>query len=169
MQEAVLVTWAKVLARRGVPLDPTTICEYASKLAGESLGDTWLRRFRERHPELKVRWSTGLEQCRARALNRTLVGEYFDIIFECIIKYDIPPENIYNMDEKGLLLGLGKRIRAFVDRDQKTVNHLEDGNRELVTVIECVSADGTALKPSVIYQGARRDLEWGRNNPCGAR
>ncbi|KAF7971789.1 hypothetical protein HWV62_19919 [Athelia sp. TMB] len=57
---------------------------------------------------------------------------------------------------------------AYIDRDQKVVHQVEDGNRELVTVIECVSADGTSIPPSVVYQGARRDLEWGRDNPCGA-
>jgi DDE superfamily endonuclease len=64
---------------------------------------------------------------------------------------------------------MGKRVRAFVDRDQKTVHQVEDGSRELVTVIECVCADGSAIPPSVVYKGARRDLEWGRNNPCDAR
>ncbi|KZP07206.1 CENP-B protein, partial [Athelia psychrophila] len=38
----------------------------------------------------------------------------------------------------------------------------------LVTIIECVCADGTAIPPSVVFQGARRDLEWGRDNPCNA-
>ncbi|KZP14232.1 CENP-B protein, partial [Athelia psychrophila] len=73
------------------------------------------------------------------------------------------------MDEKGIQLGVGKRVLALVDRDQKVVQQVEDGNRELVTVIECVCADGTAIPPSVVYQGARRDLEWGRDNPCKAR
>lgn len=113
--------------------------------------------------------TTGLEQCRARALNEHVVREYFNILNELITKYNIPPENIYNMDEKGILLGVGKRTAAFVDRDQKTLYQVEDGNRELVTVIECISADGEALTPCVIYKGARRDLAWGRNNPCKAR
>lgn len=113
--------------------------------------------------------TTGLEQCRARALNEHTVREYFTILNDLITRYNIPPENIYNMDEKGILLGVGKRTAAFVDRDQKTLYQVEDGNRELVTVIECISADGEALDPCVIYKGARRDLAWGRNNPCKAR
>jgi hypothetical protein len=84
-------------------------------------------------------------------------------------KYGIPAENIYNMDEKGIQLGVGQKVKAFVDRDQKEVYSVEDGNRELVTVIETISADGSCLQPSVIYQGKCRDLEWGRNNPCNAR
>ena len=168
-EEDVLIAWIKVMGRRGIPFTPALVQEYASELAGEPVGETWLRRFAARHPDVKLRWTTGLESCRAQALNRTVVREYFHLIHELIAQYHIPAENIYNMDEKGLLLGIGERTRVFVDRTQKTINQVEDGNRELVTVIECVSADGTALKPSVIYQGKRRDLEWGRNNPCGAR
>ena len=73
------------------------------------------------------------------------------------------------MDEKGIQLGLGARVLALVDRDQKTVYQVEDGDRELVTMIECVAADGTAIRPSVVVKGVRRNLEWGRDNPCDAR
>lgn len=152
-----------------MPLSPTTLTEYASKLSGRPVGANWYKRFLQDNPDIKIRMTTTLEQCRARSLNRTLVSEYFDILKDLIIKHNIPPENIYNMDEKGILLGIGKKTAAFVDRDQKTLNKVEDGNRELVTVIECVSADGYALRPCVIYKGAKRDLAWGANNPCQAR
>ncbi|PSR73938.1 hypothetical protein PHLCEN_2v10245 [Hermanssonia centrifuga] len=119
--EEVLVTWIKVMGRRGVPFTSSIICEYASHIAGTPVGESWIQRFKSRHTDLKVRWTSSLEACRARVLNSTLVKEYFDIIHELITKYYIPPENIYNMDEKGLLLGVGKHVRAFVDPDQKTL------------------------------------------------
>jgi hypothetical protein len=73
------------------------------------------------------------------------------------------------MDEKGICLGIGKRVAAFVDREQKTLYQVEDGNCEMVTVIECIAADGCALHPSIIYAGKHHDMEWGKNNPCNAR
>lgn len=73
------------------------------------------------------------------------------------------------MDEKGCQMGKGQRARVLVDRDQKDVQTLEDGDRELVTVIECVSADGTAIRPGIIFKGIRRDLSWGKDNNCNAR
>ena len=75
--------------------------------------------------------------------------------------YNIPAEKIYNMDEKGRQLSIWQKVKAFVDRDQKDVYSIQDGNRELVTVIETVSADGLCLQPSVIFQGKHWDLEWG--------
>lgn len=70
---------------------------------------------------------------------------------------------------KGIQLGVGDKIPALVDRDQKVVQKIESGNRDLVTIIECISAEGAALHPSVVFQGQRRDLRWGENNPCDAR
>jgi len=80
---------------------------------------------------------------------------------DTIKSYNIPAENIYNMDEKGIQLGIGQRVKAFIDCDQTDVYSVEDGNRELVTMVETISADGWSMHPSTIYQGMHRDLEWG--------
>jgi hypothetical protein len=146
-----------------------TVADQTADIIGGPVGASWVDRFKARHKDLKVKWTSTLEKCRATNVNPTLVGEFYDILEEVIHKYNIPPENLYNMDEKGIQLGIGSKVAAFVDRDQRNLYSVEDGNRELVTIIETVSADGFALKPSVIYEGVRRDLEWGRNNPCGAR
>lgn len=94
-------------------------------------------------------------------MNQSAVGEFFDMLTEVIEEYKILPGNLYNMDEKGIQLGIGARITAMIDRDQKTVYSIEDGNRELITVIETICADGSVLHPSVIFQGQRRNSEWG--------
>jgi hypothetical protein len=57
------------------------------------------------------------------------------------------------MSPYSIQLGIGAKAAAIVNRDQATVYSVEDGNCELVTVIEAVSADGKALPPSVIFQG----------------
>ncbi|KAJ7595276.1 DDE superfamily endonuclease-domain-containing protein [Mycena floridula] len=72
------------------------------------------------------------------------------------------------MDEKGIQLGVDDKTRVMVDRDQKAVQKIKQGNHDLVTIIECICADGTALRPSIVYQGTRRDLKWGADNPCDA-
>jgi hypothetical protein len=168
-QEEVLVEWIKVMGRRGVPFTQRALQDFAEDICRRPIGDSWPKRFLARHPELKVKWTTSLESCRAQALNPTVVGEYFSLLRETMEEYQIKPENIYNMDEKGVQLSIGSRVAALVDRDQKSAYQLEDGNRELITIIETICADGTALQPSVIFQGAQRNLEWGRTNPCNAR
>jgi len=167
-EEEVLVTWVKEMGRRGLPLTYATITESAADIAGHEIGESWGKRFMKRHPELKVKWTTGLESCRARALNPSLVQEFYDLLEEVREEYNIEPSNTYNMDEKGVQLGVGSRVAAIVDRDQKDVYQIENGDHQLVTIIETVCADGSYLHLTVIYQGKRRDLEWGRHNPCKA-
>ena len=96
-----------------------------------------------------------LEKARAKALNEFAVSEFFAILAKVIKEYGILPGNLYSMDEKGIQLGIGVKIATMVDRDQKTVYSIEDGNRELVTVIEAICAVGSAIHPSVIFQGLR--------------
>jgi hypothetical protein len=169
-QENVLKEWIKALGRRGLPMSLHLVAEQASViLGGDPLSEHWARHFRTRHPDLQSRWASGLECCRAKALNRPQVTEYFNILIELITKYNIIPSNIYNMDEKGVQLGIGKRTLVLVDRDQKTIQHLENGDRELVTIIETVCADGSSVPPSVIFKALRRNLAWSRNNPDQAR
>ena len=139
----------------------TTITDHVADIAGRAVGKSWVKRFRACHPDLKVKWSSTLEKCHAASLNPTLVNEYFDLLEETIMTYNIPPKNIYNMDEKGIQLGMGQKVKAFVDHDQKEVYSVKDGNRKLVTMIEFISADGGSFQPSAIYQGKRWDLEWG--------
>ena len=78
------------------------------------------------------------------------------------------PKNIYNADEKGIQLGAGKSVAVIIDRNQKNVQQVENGNCEMVMLIESVCADGTSLPPSVIFQGKCQVLEWGKDNPCDA-
>ncbi|KAF5327341.1 hypothetical protein D9619_003974 [Psilocybe cf. subviscida] len=160
-EEEILVEWAKVMGRRGIPLTQTMIAEYASEISGKAIGLSWASRFMKRHPSLKIKWSTGLEACRARALNPTLVNKFYDMLEEVITEYSIDKRNIYNMDEKGVQLGKGLRVAAIVDRDQKDVYSVENGSREPVTIIETICADGSALHPTVIYQGGWTDQELG--------
>jgi len=122
-----------------------------------------------RHPDLKIRWSRSLEKCRANNANPATIRCFYDIYEEVVKEFNILKENIYNMDEKRIQLGVGKQVASIIDCDQKEVYNIEDGNRELVTVIETVCADGSALAPLVIFKGARINSEWGCTNPSNAR
>ena len=67
-QEEVLVKWTKVLGCRGVPLTHATLSTHASEILGKPVGESWPKRFLARHADLKVKTTTSLEKCRAKAL-----------------------------------------------------------------------------------------------------
>ena len=152
-----------------MPLSLSSVAEYASVIINGPISTRWVYAFRKWHPDLVVRWTTGLEFCCAQVLNKTQVTGFFNILHDLLTHYKITPNNLYNMDEKGVQLGVGKQTQALVDRDQKSVHQLKNGDRELVTVIEAVSTDGEALPPSVIFKAKRQNLTWAENNPCHAR
>jgi hypothetical protein len=43
------------------------------------------------------------------------------------------------------------KVPVLIDQDQKLAYSIKDGNRELVTVIKAICADGSILHPSVIF------------------
>ena len=76
---------------------------------------------------------------------------YFGLLTKKVKEFEILPKDTYNMDEKGFMIGvIGKTNRVFDkvlynERRFKQPSH--DANREWVTVIGCICADGTTLPP----------------------
>jgi len=64
------------------------------------------------------------------------------------------------MDEKGFPLGHALKVTVICHGGQQNPHYTQDGNRELVTVIECISADGRVIPPVYIYKGSRHRLGW---------
>ena len=58
------------------------------------------------------------------------------------------------MDKKGFLLGVSAKCRVICRKGRKNSKYTHDGNRELITVLECVSAEGVVLPPLIVTKGA---------------
>ena len=67
------------------------------------------------------------------------------------------------MDEKGCQRGGGRKLSArkyIIPRTRRPHYQHKSENLELVTIIECVSADGSALKPGFVFSGKEFSPEW---------
>ena len=62
-----------------------------------------------------------MEKCCAKALNKTAVEGYFNILEEVVHEYHIKLENQWNVDEKGVQLGIRVKVAAIINWDQETV------------------------------------------------
>ena len=101
---------------------------------------------------------------------------YFELLDQKITQYQLKARDIYNMDEKGFLIGIvGRSKRIFSKRqwDKKEVRaSIQDGSREFITVLACCCADGSSLPPGLIYAAARgairsswvKDIEAGKHD-----
>ena len=78
-------------------------------------------------------------------------------------KHHLRPSNVYNMDEKGFLIGICGSKRRIAPRkmlaNKKLLGACQDGSREFITLVACICADGTALSPTLIYAGKSHDLQ----------
>ena len=64
------------------------------------------------------------------------------------------------MDEKGFLLGIALKVKVVCRKGRRNPHYSQDGNREMVTVTECVSASGEVLPPMYIYKGSVHLMGW---------
>ena len=67
------------------------------------------------------------------------------------------------MDEKGCQLGGGRKkacTKYLYGWQSHEAYHVWDANLELATIVECMSADGHALKPYIIFKGKQVREEW---------
>lgn len=159
--EEVLVGWLQLWADTARPTSISRVQRIARNLAGEKVGKNWIYRFLERHPELKLGKPSGLDPKRAQAFNESVVRIHFEQLQKALYP-GLDPSNLYNMDEKGCQRGGGHRIQnqKFVICGSKRVQYrVQSANLELITIIECVAADGTNIKPAFIFPQKKSSLE----------
>ena len=80
----------------------------------------------------------------------------------------MPDELLYGSDETGILPGGGTTQRVIGRTGKKVQHQQRSGDRENITVIPTICADGTTLKPAVIFKGSGYQVKWAQENPLGA-
>jgi hypothetical protein len=100
-----------------------------------------------------MHWSKPFDSQRGQCLNPTAVEEWFKLAKELLPDQDIQKENIYGMDESGFPPSDQGKQRVIGHRGAK-IQHKQGGaDRENVTAIITICADGTKLTLTIIYKG----------------
>ena len=74
--------------------------------------------------------------------------------------YKFRPQDIYNMDKRGFILGFSSRAKVICRARRRNPHITQDGSREMLTVLDGVSALGHCLPPFVIYKGKAYYMGW---------
>jgi hypothetical protein len=175
-EERIIVDFCLESADRGFPLTVTNVYKCADNILTVQLGDdhpplghNWVNNFLTRHrDELQTHWSKPLDTQRGQALNPTNVKLWFDMVKEHIMDTGILPGNIYGMDESGFPPSDQGTQRVIGRRGTKTQHAQGSAERENVTAIITICADGTVLKPSIIFKGQNVMKKWGDKNVSDA-
>ena len=88
------------------------------------------------------------------------IKDYFKKLQAVIAKYRIRDENMWNMDEKGFILGKANRAKVMACAGRLPPRTTHDGTRELITVIEACGAKQGMLPPMVVFKGTAHYKGW---------
>ncbi|KKA24370.1 hypothetical protein T310_1555 [Rasamsonia emersonii CBS 393.64] len=130
-------------------------------------GKNWPQAFHKRHPEIKAIRSKALDSNRHDHHIYHKVEDWFKLIGEQLRNPDILPENVYNMDETGVLLSVLSTLKVLVSSDKPQPHRKAGVKRTLVTAIECISADGVFGPLKAAYREQVEKLYRGGANIVG--
>lgn len=88
------------------------------------------------------------------------VTHWFDVIGKELQNPAILAENVYNMDETGIMLSMLNSVKVLVGKDDTRGYRVARVKRTMVTAIECISADGRCLKPMIIGPATTHRNNW---------
>lgn len=123
-------------------------------------GKNWPQGFYVRHPELKARRLKALDWARHDHNIYDKVVQWYSVIGRELQDPLITADNVYNMDETGVLLSVLHSLKVLVRRDNLLNGRGAGVKRTLVTAIECISAAGRHLPPLIIWPAATHRSTW---------
>ena len=93
---------------------------------------------------------------------------WFKLLEDFVVKLGIRCEDLYAMDESGCPPSDQGTQRVVGRRGTKT-QHLQGGaNRENVTSIVKICAEGSVLQPTIIFKGKKIRSGWNNDNVANA-
>jgi uncharacterized glyoxalase superfamily protein PhnB len=180
-EENTLVRWVMRFAAGGSPIPPELLRDLAQLIREQRvrhssahgaavktldpIGHVWHLRFLQRHASISSLYARQLEHSRFNGATYEAVKCWFDAVVAQLKEHSYKPRNIYNMDESGFGVGESQTTRVLVPVDFSQKQKVVTGKQEWVTVIECISAAGKALKPMVIFKGKSFISAWLPPNP----
>jgi hypothetical protein len=170
LEEESLLQWILSMDQRGAAPRPATVQEMANillaKRCQQTIGKNWVYNFVKRHDEVKTRFSRRYNYERAKCEDPKVIQGWFDSVQRTIMEHGIALDDIYNFDETGFAMGLISTAKVVTRAEyygRRSV--LQPGNREWVTAIESIRANGDVLPSCVIFKGKTYRESWFDNLP----
>ena len=126
----------------------------------EPLGKNWQSSFLRRHPELKSKFVAPRDRRRYIAQSRENFMHWFNLYLEQKRKYQVHDDDTWNLDEKGVMMGIAGKVRVILSKYEKNPYSTHPGNREWVTSTECCSLTGRKLGSWTIFKGKAQQKKW---------
>jgi hypothetical protein len=132
--------------------------ELASPAGPTTVGQKWTTRFLKRHDYTR-RLQKKLDSDREVSEDPIRVAQYFQALRKVLTEEGVAPESIWNMDETGFRIGVGKDQLIVTKRKRAHYFGIPE-NRESATSIEAISASGEVLPAFLILAGLMHMGHW---------
>jgi Tc5 transposase DNA-binding domain/helix-turn-helix, Psq domain len=145
-EEKELVRWITLLTLTGYPPRYITLREMATEIRKrrikninendiqlvqyDDIGEQWVQRFLRRHPELASVRPRSIDAVRVQDTSPERLRRWFDDLEKVIAKYNIKPENMYNMDESGFAIGEKEAGRCIINAQVRQQFQAKPGHQE---------------------------------------
>ena len=120
----------------------------------KDLGHHWVDKFLSRHPNLKSKFLSPMDKDRNNiASDPGTIAHWFELYYTIKQKYKVEDQDTYNMDEKGFMLGVLKKVKCVISKHTIQPHTTHYGNREWVSLLKLISLDRRLLRPWIIFKG----------------
>ena len=169
LEEQIIVQFILDLDSRGFPPRLRCVEEMANRLLADRetppVGKRWASNFVKRHKDLKKHFSRKYDYQRAKCEDPTIIRNWFRLVANVIAKYGIRPDEIYNFDETGFMMGVIASGMVVTGAERRgRPKSVQPGNREWITVIQAINAEGWAIAPFIIGAGQYHLANWYRES-----
>lgn len=130
-------------------------------------GKNWVKALEKRRPELVARRVKAMDWNRHDKNTYEKIEHWFEVIGRVLEDPAIVRENVYNMDETGVMLSMLGSVKVLVGKADLRTYRGARVKRTTVTAIECISADGRYLNPMVIWPATTHRSNWTTHNTPG--
>jgi DDE superfamily endonuclease/helix-turn-helix, Psq domain/Tc5 transposase DNA-binding domain len=126
---------------------------------GKPLGKRWMAGFLRRNPILRTKRQFYIDSARVNGATTEVIKKWWPKLTILAIKA-IKSENRYNMDEAGIMEGMGDNGLVVGSVHKRFIQKKQPGSRAWTSFIECISAIGQSLHPLVIFKGKSVQQQW---------
>ncbi|KAM5529722.1 transposase [Fusarium oxysporum f. sp. phaseoli] len=169
LEEYTIVQYILNLDLRGFPPRLRGVEEMANRLLADRnaspVGKRWAINFVRRQPDLKTQFQRRYDYQRAKCEDPTVIRDWFRLVQNTIAKYGIRSDDIWNFDETGFMMGMISSGVVVTGSERRgRPKSVQPGNREWVTAIQAINAEGRAIDPFIVVTGQYHLANWYRES-----
>lgn len=165
LQEEFLVDWILEQDEHGYPPSHARARAMATRILqmnGQSapLGNRWIQKFTTRNPRIASVIGRKIEAARIQGTTQEAIQEFYDRFSQVQSEYSILEQDVWNMDEHGIALGVCMNSRVLASSKKKRTYKKSPENREWVSIIETINPSGKIIKLLIPFKGQDVQTSW---------